>query len=95
MQILRRLSQLHVLCFAATHDGELTHLLEADYDNGHFSETMDQGDIHFDYRLRPGRAQGRNALQLLSLMGYEETVLEQARDMAERFDRTGIWSVIG
>ena len=92
-QILKSMTQRNMLCFAATHDGELTYLLEDYFDNGHFSETIREGDITFDYRLRSGRAQGRNALQLLSVMGYEESVLEQARDMAERFDRTGIWSV--
>ncbi len=92
-QILKSMSQQNILCFAATHDGELTYLLEDHYDNGHFSETITEGDILFSYRLQPGRAVGRNALQLLGLMGYDVDVLQQARDMAERFDRTGTWSL--
>lgn len=91
-QILKSMSQMNILCFAATHDGELTYLLEDRFDNGHFSETITEGDILFSYRLQPGRATGRNALQLLGLMGYDENVLQQAREMAERFDRTGMWS---
>lgn len=91
-QILKSMSQMNILCFAATHDGELTYLLEDRFDNGHFSETITKGDILFSYRLQPGRATGRNALQLLGLMGYDERVLQQAREMAERFDRTGTWS---
>ena len=35
-QILERLSQQGIRCFAATHDIELTHLLERYYDNYHF-----------------------------------------------------------
>ena len=92
-QILKSMTSMNILCFAATHDGELTYLLEDYFDNGHFSETITEGDILFNYRWQPGRALGRNALQLLGLMGYDELVLQQARDMAERFDRTGIWSV--
>lgn len=92
-QILKSMTQMNILCFAATHDGELTYLLEDSFENGHFSETITEGDILFNYRLQPGKAKGRNALQLLGLMGYDEKVLQQARDMAERFDRTGVWSV--
>jgi len=93
-QILKSMTQMNMLCFAATHDGELTYLLEDHFENGHFSETITEGDILFTYRLQPGRAEGRNALQLLGWMGYDEKVLKQARDMAEHFDRTGVWSVI-
>lgn len=92
-QILKSMTQKNILCFAATHDGELTYLLEEDYLNSHFSETITEGDILFTYRIQQGRAQGRNALRLLGLMGYDETVLQQARDMADRFDRTGTWSI--
>ena len=92
-QILKSMSQMNILCFAATHDGELTYLLEDHFENGHFSETITAGDILFTYRLQSGRAVGRNALQLLGLMGYDENVLQQARDMATRFDRTGTWSL--
>lgn len=92
-QILKSMTQMNILCFAATHDGELTYLLEDSYENGHFSETITEGDIFFSYQWKPGRAVGRNALQLLGLMGYDPIVLQEARDMAERFDRTGTWSL--
>lgn len=93
-QILKSMCQRNILCFAATHDGELTYLLEDHYVNSHFSETITEGDIVFSYQLQPGRAAGRNALQLLALMGYDNTVLQQAREMAEHFDRTGTWSIV-
>ncbi len=92
-QILKSMTEKNILCFAATHDGELTYLLEEWFDNGHFSETITEGDILFSYRLQPGRAVGRNALQLLGLMGYDQQVLLQAKEMAAYFDKTGIWSV--
>ena len=46
-QILRKLSTENALCFAATHDIELTQLLEDVMDNYHFSEQIqeDTGSI--------------------------------------------------
>lgn len=92
-QILKSMAGMNLLCFAATHDGELTQLLEPWYENGHFSEEIVDGDVLFSYRLKPGRSDSRNALRLLELMGYEEDVLRDARAMAQRFSCTGLWSM--
>lgn len=94
-QILKSMSQMNLLCFAATHDGELTYLLEPWYENGHFSEEIADGDVRFSYRLERGRSKSRNALKLLEWMGYEESVLSDAQAMAERFEQTGIWNMDG
>ena len=38
----------------------------------HFTETVDhQGNMAFDYRLRPGIATSRNALRLMKLIGID------------------------
>ena len=58
-QILKSLHKPGVCCFAATHDVELTGLLEAEYDNYHFEEQIADGDISFPYLLMPGRATSR------------------------------------
>ncbi len=92
-QILKSMTQQNILCFAATHDGELTWLLEDCYDNSHFEEEVTDGDVLFSYRLLPGRAQSRNALKLLGLMGYDRQVLADAEAMAKRFLDTGKWSM--
>ncbi len=91
-RILRSLTGGDVLCFAATHDIELTHLLEDVYDNYHFEETIKNGDISFNYLLKEGRAQSRNAIRLLEVMGYEEQVIREAEALAERFLETGDWT---
>ena len=90
-RILRTLTGGRVLCFAATHDIELTHLLEDVYDNYHFEETIENGDISFNYLLRKGRAQSRNAIKLLSVMGYDTRVVREAEALAEHFLETGRW----
>ncbi len=90
-QILKSLSEKGALCFAATHDVELTHMLEEFYVNYHFEESFAQGDISFPYRLLQGRAQSRNAIRLLSSIGYEPEVVQLAEESAQRFLDTGNW----
>lgn len=41
-QILESLASENVICFAATHDIELTYILEGVYENYHFSEEIDE-----------------------------------------------------
>ena len=91
-QVLKSLHRPGVLCFAATHDIELTRLLEADYDNYHFEEQVEGDDIRFSYQLLPGRAGTRNAIRLLGVIGYDEKIIREADRMAEEFLRTGEWS---
>lgn len=91
-QILTALSQRNIYCFAATHDIELTHLLESQYDNFHFEEEVREGDVLFSYHLLEGRAQTRNAIKLLQVIGFSDNIILQAEKMAGRFAETGEWS---
>ena len=81
----------HVKCFAATHDIELTHLLENDYENYHFEEEVIDDDVVFNYLLKTGRATTRNAIKLLSVMGYDEAIIDNANAMAAAFIEKGHW----
>lgn len=92
-QILCSLSGAGILCFAATHDIELTGLLENRFDNYHFEEDVKDGDICFNYRLQAGKATTRNAIKLLELMGYDEKIIEKASRQAENFLDTGDWKL--
>lgn len=91
-QIMEKLSEKGIYCFAATHDIELTHLLEDKYDNYHFEEEVKDGDVLFSYHLLNGRAQTRNAIKLLKVIGFSDEITECAEDRAQRFIRTGQWS---
>lgn len=90
-QLLEQLSQKGIYCFAATHDIELTHLLENDYDNYHFEEEVKDGDMLFSYHLLQGRAQTRNAIKLLELIGFSDNITQKANKLAGRFLQTGKW----
>lgn len=89
--ILTALADTGTLCLAATHDIELCSLTEKAFDQYHFEEQATDHAIAFDYRLRPGRAASRNAIHLLHLLGFDETVVEAARNRAAHFDQTGRW----
>lgn len=90
-RILRYLAEQKALVFAATHDLELTTLLQDVYDNYHFSEQVHEDIVVFDYCLKPGRATSRNALKLLQMMEYPETITEKANVLVEEFLSTGEW----
>ena len=90
-QILRSLSNNNMICFAATHDIELTELLKDHYDNYHFEEEIRDGDIFFQYKLLSGKATTRNAIRRLESMGSEESSISKATGLAENFVNTGVW----
>ncbi len=91
-QILQELAKDGIYCFAATHDIELTHLLADQYDNYHFEEDVKDGDVLFSYHLMVGRAQSRNAIKLLRVIGFSDEITDCAEDRAQRFLRTGQWT---
>ena len=70
--VLAALRRANVLCLAATHDTELTYLLEDLYTNYHFEEQITAQSISFPYRLEQGPARGKNAIALLGNMGIDE-----------------------
>lgn len=94
-QIMRQLAGKGIYCFAATHDIELTHLLEESYDNYHFEEEVKDGDVLFSYHLLTGRAQTRNAIKLLEVIGFSKAITAEAQIMAEHFITTGNWQQEG
>ncbi len=92
-QILKSLVRDNVLCFAATHDLELTQILENDYSNYHFQEEIKDHDVLFNYQLYEGRAVSRNAIKLLQIIGYDEDIIEHAEWTAAHFLETGEWAL--
>ncbi len=90
-EILRCFAGRKVLCFAATHDLELTSLLGDVFDNYHFSEEIENGDVRFSYRLQSGPSTTCNAIALLGALGYDRTLVDSARTRADRFLAEGRW----
>lgn len=68
---------------AATHDIELTTILEKDFCNYHFEEVVTKDEIKFDYKLKEGRAATRNAIRILEMYDYPEIITKKARERSE------------
>ncbi len=92
-QLLTACVQNGSLIFAATHDIELTDLLAGSFHNYHFSGTIENGDVRFDYRLKNGPTTERNAIRLLKAAGYSAELAERAEASAEHFEQTGEWTL--
>ena len=79
--LLTYISEQNTLCIAATHDLELTKLLPA-YRQVHFREEIAPEGMAFPYKLFEGVSDTRNAIRLLSQMGFPAEVIEAADKMA-------------
>ena len=67
------------IVFVSTHDIELTDLLSDEFDLYHFTETIHEQQIRFDYKLRPGNLTTTNAIRILEINGYPEEVVSEAK----------------
>ena len=90
-EVLLSLSESGAFCITATHDLELADLLSKNYDNYHFTETIVDGDVQFSYKLIPGKTDTRNAILLLSRMGFDDSIIRRASARAARFEETNQW----
>lgn len=93
--ILMCLQKAETICFAATHDIELARLLKDTFANYHFEENIEGNDVKFNYLLCEGKATSRNAIKLLKVLGYDDTLVKDAENMATNFLKTGKWVVYG
>ena len=90
-RILSYVGNKNCMLFAATHDIELTYILEKSFKLYHFEEKVEDDGVFFDYTLRDGRAVTRNAILLLKMMGFEESITDAAEKAADEFVTTGEW----
>ena len=81
--VLSLLHETDSLCLVASHDIELTKILQGVYDMYHFSETFENETIAFDYRLKKGPSRSTNAIRLLTWMGFDPRIIEDATNMLE------------
>lgn len=93
-EILNALNQPGTLCLVATHDTELCLLTGKQYQLAHFEETIIDDEICFDYKLRKGPAETRNAIYLLKMMGFDHSIVEAAHKRADNYVKTGKWMEI-
>ncbi len=85
--VLSWLNRGNNLVFISTHDIELTELLHKEYALYHFSEQVDERNISFDYKIKPGKMKTRNAIKILELNAYPAALIAEARRLAEEMDK--------
>jgi hypothetical protein len=72
--IVQALIDHGALGLITTHDLALAHIVDALPGralNVHFADTLQNGELHFDYRLQPGVVERSNALDLMRSVGLE------------------------
>ena len=82
--VLSALARNGNLVFASTHDIELADLLSREYELYHFCEQIEQNRLHFDFLLKHGKLKHRNAIKLLEVEGFPESVITEANSIAGR-----------
>jgi hypothetical protein len=81
--VLRYLGQSQIV-LATTHDVELQELLADTFDMYHFNDQVVEGRYSFDYHIHPGPARSRNAIKLLEISGYPNSIVHEAETIAAR-----------
>lgn len=77
--VIRYLSALNGTCaLVSTHDIELARSFRDILDTYHFSESMEEGKLRFNYKLTPGVEYTRNAISILRNCGYPEEIIRNA-----------------
>lgn len=90
-KILEEIAARGALCLAATHDIELCDLLARQYELFHFEEQVGDAEMIFDYKIRSGKAVSRNAINLLKLMGFDDSIVTGAHKRANAYTHSSIW----
>lgn len=76
-EILKYINDRPGICIAATHDREICEILKKSYDFYHFSESVDdKTGLNFDYKLKKGISNTRNAIKVLQYIGYPKEIIE-------------------
>lgn len=70
----------------STHDIELTDLLHSEYELYHFSETVENNKVGFDYKLKSGKLKTRNAIRILEINAYPSELIREAFEIAKKMD---------
>lgn len=85
--VLSSLNEDNNIVFVSTHDIELADLLKNEYDLYHFSEIIDHKTVDFDYKLKEGKLKNRNAIRILQINNYPESIIKEAIEISEELDK--------
>ena len=69
------------LVFVSTHDLELADMLEDEYELYYFSESVKDGILSFDYKLKRGVATEHNVIKILEICDYPASLVSEAHSI--------------
>ena len=85
--VLSALTKGGNIIFVSTHDIELADLLKDEYELYHFSEKVNHKTVDFDYKLKDGKLKNRNAIRILQINDYPESIIEEAIAISKDLDK--------
>lgn len=85
--ILSYLNTGNNIVIVSTHDIELADMLKKEYDQYHFRETIEGNQLHFDHKMKVGPLTTRNAIRILQISNYPESIIAEANALSENFGR--------
>ncbi|MFK7951277.1 MAG: DNA mismatch repair protein MutS [Ekhidna sp.] len=85
--VLSSLNNGQTLVFVSSHDIELTDLLQKEYASFHFSESIEDQTVGFDYKLKEGKLLNRNAIKILEINAYPKQVVEEAKKISKQLSK--------
>ncbi len=86
--VLSALTKNNNKILVSTHDIELTDMLADEYELYHFSETVNDKTVGFDYRLKEGKLKNRNAIRILEINDYPKEVVKEAIQISKKLDNS-------
>jgi len=82
--ILSYLNKQNCQIFVSTHDLELTTMLQEEFELYYFSETVTETSIDFDYKIKLGVPERGNAIRILQLNAYPESIVQEANQLVNK-----------
>ena len=65
-------------------------MLHEEYDLYHFAEQVNDKTVDFDYILKQGRLLKRNAIRILEINGYPESIIKEALEISDSLDNNSV-----
>ena len=76
--VLTYLEKQNSQVLVSTHDVELTSLLNNEFDLFHFTESIVDSTISFDYKLKKGVPKTGNAIKILDINAFPKDIVQEA-----------------
>jgi len=91
--VLSSLSKAKNIVFVSTHDIELADLLKDEFELYHFSEKVDDKNVDFDYKLKNGKLKNRNAIKILQINDYPDSIISEAIEISKKLDEITVANI--